>query len=313
MTASDKRKLAETKKRHGYTGFIIVGIPSVLAYLGPLHWTFDLFSPFRLQYTVISLVYLLLCVLWRDYLAVGCYGVLFGLNLHFVIPALVDPVEEQATFDVRVMAHNVNVQNQKVEPVVEQIDVEDPAVVFLLEPRREFFDAIGEHSWSRYRYYYERSDAFSMAIFSKYEMYLTPKVEGGLPFFIVDIEHERGPMRIVGVHAPLPWDQQRRHRNLRKAAIEIADHESPGVIIGDFNMTPYNDHFRKIFDTRDIRCSDRGLGVKPTWPDAPIDFLKIPIDHICINKGFKFAAYRTLDALGSDHNAIVADLILTDR
>jgi endonuclease/exonuclease/phosphatase (EEP) superfamily protein YafD len=89
--------------------------------------------------------------------------------------------------------------------------------------------------------------------------------------------------------------------------------EAPLVVAGDFNAAPWSATVRRVEDITRTRVLG---GHRPTWfggagalaaLPAP---LGLPIDHILVSPGIGAAWARTAPLPGSDHNAVVARLIV---
>jgi endonuclease/exonuclease/phosphatase (EEP) superfamily protein YafD len=78
------------------------------------------------------------------------------------------------------------------------------------------------------------------------------------------------------------------------------------VVVGDFNATPWTSAFRRLLGTGELRNSQRGYGVSPTWDVGR--FWAVPIDHLVHGDGMVVTDRAVGPDLGSDHRPILVDL-----
>lgn len=84
----------------------------------------------------------------------------------------------------------------------------------------------------------------------------------------------------------------------------------PSILLGDFNATLDNSGFRALLDRGYEDVADElGSGLTPTWPG---DWWPPPvtIDHVLIDDRLGATAYDVLPQDGSDHDAVLATLVL---
>ena len=132
-----------------------------------------------------------------------------------------------------------------------------------------------------------------------------------VPSAVVMPVNGTGPT-IVAVHAVAPRVEamQRWQSDLNW----IADQCPAGdfILAGDFNATI--DHMASlgagggdIGYCRDV-ASRTGTGVTGTWPESFPELLGAPIDHVMASQNWEPTGSLELDASGSDHRALVAQL-----
>lgn len=125
------------------------------------------------------------------------------------------------------------------------------------------------------------------------------------------------PVSFVTVHPHTPiipaWFRE-RNKQLTEAARITRQNKRPTVLIGDFNISPFSPVYQTIFQPSaatgksGILTAARQTKTQPTWPRF-LPFMMIPIDHAFVNSGFKPLSFRTLTQPGSDHRALVVDLL----
>jgi endonuclease/exonuclease/phosphatase (EEP) superfamily protein YafD len=119
-----------------------------------------------------------------------------------------------------------------------------------------------------------------------------------------------GAFRLVVTHPPPPKTARQaadRDAQLAELACLAAGRSEPWVVCGDFNLSPWSPHFKRLLAESDLRDSGAGFGVQATWPvDRPL--LRTPIDHILLSGEITAAARRLGAQIGSDHLPVIVDL-----
>ena len=119
-------------------------------------------------------------------------------------------------------------------------------------------------------------------------------------------------LRVVAVH-PLPPVSRANTRAWRVALRNLPDataNGAPRVLLGDFNATLDHHELRRLLSRGYVDAADAtGDGLRPTWPTTgrrP----PLTIDHVLFPRPIKVRRV-TLDTIpGSDHRALIAELVL---
>jgi endonuclease/exonuclease/phosphatase family metal-dependent hydrolase len=83
------------------------------------------------------------------------------------------------------------------------------------------------------------------------------------------------------------------------------------ILVGDFNATLDHQPLRAVLDTGYRDAADQaGKGLRATWPtDTPIAPVTA-IDHVLVDTGCAVRSFDVLPLPGSDHRAVVAEIVL---
>ncbi|MPZ83461.1 MAG: endonuclease/exonuclease/phosphatase family protein [Actinophytocola sp.] len=82
------------------------------------------------------------------------------------------------------------------------------------------------------------------------------------------------------------------------------------ILAGDFNATFDHAAFRAMVDRGYADAGEEiGDGLSATWQDWPLG-PPVAIDHILVDNRCAIASYAVFDIPGSDHNAIVSEVVL---
>jgi endonuclease/exonuclease/phosphatase family metal-dependent hydrolase len=125
------------------------------------------------------------------------------------------------------------------------------------------------------------------------------------------------PVQIINTHLGLVPQEQRRQAAALLGEQWMA-HEAwkaPGILLGDFNATPYSATYRLLRAAlRDAQSQS------PTWRQTPTatfpsSFPFMRIDHVFLTKGLETVGvsspYGALARVASDHLPLVVDLEIT--
>jgi endonuclease/exonuclease/phosphatase family metal-dependent hydrolase len=130
----------------------------------------------------------------------------------------------------------------------------------------------------------------------------------------VTVEVGGAPVQIINTHLGLvPQEQKRQAAALLGEDWMASDAwTAPGILLGDFNATPYSATYRLL------RAALRDAqSLTPTWPRNPTStfpssFPFMRIDHVFLTKGLEtvgvHSPYGPLARAASDHLPLVVDL-----
>jgi endonuclease/exonuclease/phosphatase family metal-dependent hydrolase len=124
----------------------------------------------------------------------------------------------------------------------------------------------------------------------------------------------RPDVRVHAVHPPPPIDGERiaQWRASLEALLPAGPGEPLTVLAGDFNATLDHAALRAVLDRGLVDAADAvGAGLRPTWPRAARR-PPITIDHVLADRRIAVRAFTVHDVAGTDHSAVVADLVLPE-
>jgi endonuclease/exonuclease/phosphatase family metal-dependent hydrolase len=87
------------------------------------------------------------------------------------------------------------------------------------------------------------------------------------------------------------------------------------ILAGDFNGTLDHREMRRLLDAGYHDAADAtGQGLRPTWPTRHgLPAPPLTIDHVLVDPRVRVRSVRVRDIPGSDHRAVVAELVLPRR
>lgn len=297
---------------------VIGCLATVLGFLGRFYWLFDLFSHFRVQYLIGLVCLALLFVVGRRRKAASACLLAAVLNAIVVLPLYFGgetlPTRSARTF--RVLQLNVNTQQGDPHRVLQLVEQLDPDFIALEELSRHWVQQLSVLE-TKYPHslVLPREDNFGIGLYSKHELLEGQITEFGsaeIPSAVAGISLAGTTVRVIATH-PLPpmsaSNFQLRNEQLAQLAAAI-DADTPTMVLGDFNTTPWNHFFRKLLQESGLRDSSRGFGLQPTWPTFS-RLLRIPIDHCLHSERIVILRREIGKDVGSDHFPVIVEFALT--
>lgn len=104
-----------------------------------------------------------------------------------------------------------------------------------------------------------------------------------------------------------PNETAQRNSQLKHMAQLTNTIKLPVVVLGDWNVVPWNKQFQQFINTSQLTVVQDGF--RPTFP-MDIGIPLIPIDYITYANGLTPTAYQTICVTGADHKGIVASFAL---
>lgn len=301
----------------------LYSLATLFSFAGRFFWLFDLLSPFRLQYLLLSPVLTGgALVIKKRGLAAVC-GVCGLVNLGMILPLFISPTPSVAPDApaIRVVVMNVRVENDHYQDVLRFIKNTDPDFFVIEEVDRFWLEnlkqIVGTYPYCESA---ARMDSFGIALFSKHPLsdsrilYLGPV---RLPAVCADITVHGRTVTVFGTHMLPPiFSDYRAHRNrqldltarfLRRLRSDKENQQL--IVLGDFNATPWCGSFRRFVRSTGLVDSSRGHGLFPSWPSVWFP-LRIPIDHVLMSPDLICTNKRLGPHIGSDHLPVIVDIAL---
>lgn len=287
-----------------------------------LWWVFDLFTHFRLQYTVAAVILAVAALAagsWRTAVVLAVVAVVHGWTIKDLWLGGVSPAASTAATTIRVASVNVQVDNPTPEKVVPFVRAADPDLLMLVEATGSRWRPVLAEIAKLYPYQApaDRHAGAPVLLFSRHPVREAGVIEpdaGRRPYLRAKIVVADRVLTVVGVHptSPSPKDaSDSRVRNLQldHIARSSRDADRPVIVMGDFNTSPWSPHFRDLLAAADLRNAAEGHGWIATWP-AWLWPARVPIDHVLLSGPLGVASIRRGPSTGSDHYPLIADLRL---
>lgn len=282
--------------------------------LGRYAWPLDLFAHFRVQYSFLFLVVAILLFALRAP-ALGAASVIGAVVAAIpVVSYMGAPTAHAdagaATF--RVVAFNTWFRNHDYGAIGRFLERLQPDVIVLEELSREEGERLGAYLHS-YPYSHNDPRHYGAIVFTRWPIVSAETLamdNGPARAARVTLDWHGTQVTVLGVHLhwPLgPNNSRRRNAELEGIAAFAAARTEPLIVAGDFNITPWSQHFRTALRRSGLHDCAAGHGLAPSWP-AQLPLVGIRIDHCWASRHWRATDVRTGPALGSDHLPLIADL-----
>jgi endonuclease/exonuclease/phosphatase (EEP) superfamily protein YafD len=125
-----------------------------------------------------------------------------------------------------------------------------------------------------------------------------------------------GEVGIVATHATgsaiTPGAGWRKDLEALPGLVPEAD-DGRGIIVGDFNTTPWSPAFRRLASGRWRDAADVvGRGLRPTWPSwSPLPIS--PLDHVLVSGGLGVSEVNSAEVPGSVHRALIVSVVVPPK
>lgn len=302
---------------------MILCLITLVSFGGRWSWKLDLLSNFRVQYLVSLLLITATLFVFRKWRTAGVCGACAAINLALILPYYFGKQDggERSETPIRVALINVLTANRHSDLVRQFVIKNQPDIVFFEEVDDWWNGQLSELRKIYPHWVSEpRGDNFGIAFASKLPLddcRIVHIGKVGVPSVSAKFRSGGKRWSFLGTH-PVPPGGKDGSRFRNDQLVEIAHHlsacESPIVLLGDLNASPWSHHFRRLLTDTGLRDSARGFGIHPTWP-TPMDWLplpsillRIPIDHCLVSPKVRVLNRYVGEFVGSDHYPLVVDL-----
>ena len=263
-----------------------------------------------------GLVLGLLCVLLRRRV-VGFTVLLLAIALGtLLVPRLLS--EEQPSVDgerLRIMTINLFAGQADPNTVVRLVREQQVNVLVMPELTQNTdaaFERLGLSKLLPNRVYDEDSTGAGTGVLSKFplrQVALMDESTLAQPSMVVDVPGSED-IELTAVHIQ-PGVRTNSAATWRKELAELPrPAERVRILAGDFNASFDHAAFRTVLDRGYADAAEStGDGLSATWSSWPLG-PPVTIDHILIDDRCAFGSYAVLDVPGSDHKALVSEIIL---
>ena len=290
---------------------------SIAAFGGRSWWLFELATHFRVQYFVVLTICALLFLSRKKLAGAILAGSLAIANLLIVFP--IDPPvhanSENSRSEgmvLRALLANVDHNNVSYHQFHNLVETTNPDVLVLVEVNDEWMETLGK--WAS-RYPFQKIlplKQYGLGVLSRTPFknaefrILAPD---RLPSVIIQFHLENQDFVLVGAHphSPVrPIELEWRNQYLNELAHLISSQNTPIVLLGDLNTTPWSPYFEDFITSTKLRDTRPGYGLGATWP-AKVWPLWIPIDHCLVSSGVFIHNRQVGPEFGSDHYPLLVE------
>ena len=296
----------------------VIAAASLGSFAGRWLWWLDVLANFRAQYVVVLALLGGIVVIsrWRRsgmaILAIALVNLFFVAPLYFGSPGESNP----AAPHLLVLSFNLLSSNEGYNEVIEYIETVQADLVFLHEASRPWEVAL-EAAGLDYEIIRGRSEnlIFGTVVLARDEVKAVSHGFAEAQPRAVTLDYQPDgwpvPVAILSSHTLAPTTEERaslRDAQLAFAADWAADREGAYFVVGDLNVTPWSWPFRNLVAKGELRNSQIGFGLQPTFSATSFGFLRVPIDHLLHSDGIRIRDRKLGPNLGSDHFPLLVDL-----
>ncbi|MDX2084450.1 MAG: endonuclease/exonuclease/phosphatase family protein [Candidatus Melainabacteria bacterium] len=318
-----RQQLFQSLRWLGWAILIGAAAGSLLSFAGESSWLLDLTSHFRLQYAGLMAI-AFIALLWKRQANWATLALaLLVLNVTQLAPFYFEhprqPLSTTAASvqkPLRVLQMNVFLLNHDHQAVLRYLQDTQPDVVGMEEFVTHWQSAF-ESSSIRKLYPYQvivpgsRTALFSRLPISNYRVEQPP----GSRYQVIQatVLWNNQPVTLMVSHAAVPllphlYQEQRDH--FRYLASRLRSLETPAVLLGDLNTTPWSANYQLLVSESQLRDARYGFGLQPSWPSI-MPPAAIPIDHVLVSDEVKVLKRSLAPFVGSDHRPVLVELALS--
>lgn len=292
-------------------------VATVLSQFERATWLFGLIDNFRFQFLWLGALALIGLAWSKRWIPFGLVALSVIVNLAAVGPYWWGSVARPVGPDrLSIVSLNTRAANEAKSEVVEFVRGTDADLVFLAEVTPQLLRLLEDAELE----YQPVAGTPAVTPVGLLALSRDPSITGrvsnlgetGVPVLILEADLGDTPVEILALHTSSPGRlSEARDDQLQGAGRRVAQRETPMVLVGDFNATPYTSSFRDLLKTGLIDAQ-RGRGVAGSWPAGWGPFM-IPIDHALHTPELTSASFEFGAAAGSDHRSVQVTLALADR
>jgi endonuclease/exonuclease/phosphatase (EEP) superfamily protein YafD len=298
---------------------VAVFLGSIAGFIGHIHRYIELASHFKLQYLMVAVACLLICVALQAWWSALYATFTVLINLVVVLPWYIPPAKVPLTklqSSVKILFANVESTNKNPSDLIGLVIEEDPDMLIIQEATQRWVNQLKVlEERLPYGKALPRSGGLGLALYSRLPVERVDVIALGrerIPGLVAQLH--RGPrvLSVVTVHPRPPLQShyfQQRNEQLRDAAAIVQALPAPKILVGDFNTSPWSPYYSHLIRLTRLYNARKGFGLLPTWPTfMPSRFLMIPIDHCLVSPDISVIGMRAGRNIGSDHLPIIVDM-----
>ena len=296
----------------------VVCLATLVAYGGRWFWLCEMLVNFRTHFALLLSLALVIAVAFRHWSIAGAAAIGLALNVCPMYGAFAGPATPPASNarTVRVAEFNVNIANDNMPGIAAYLESQAADVVVLEELSPANADRLAALlPRLPHRYLAEHEGVWGVVILSRWPLIAPqPATQDGVRFAArADVDLGDRKFRLYGAHLNwpvIPDTASVRNAQLQALGRELAECPHACVVVGDLNVTPWSSHFRDVLKNKGVRDCTAGRGLIGTWPSGLFAVLRIRIDQCLVAGAVSVADVRVGENVGSDHFAMINDLLI---
>ncbi len=237
------------------------------------------------------------------------------------VPGITDIPEENPSF--RIVVANLEIGNEEKPAVVDRLNQLNPDILLTIETDQAWMDELKKLDPKlKLHSHVVRNEGLGMALWTRLDVIdeeVKHLVSERRASFFTTIGLPSGNINFVGLHPTPPGlkdgtGDERRDSRVRDAELmliakKVAENQQDSwIVTGDFNDVAWSHTtrlFKRVSGLKDPRIGRQMLNTY----HAEYPLLRYPLDHVFVSKGFHLESLDRSKIPGSDHFAVIADLV----
>lgn len=273
----------------------------------------DIFSNFRAAYVVLLLVLTAIVACTGRVWLISCSSLLLLGNCLSFIPFFSGRTPASSQPQIRVLELNIfggkNLQRQRTIDVINQSDADVVGISEVTKPWISELQTLNQYPYQIYEPRFGGVGLLSKRPLKNSCIKYYSEIKR--PRIVATVNVAGRNVRLVFAHPVIPlYRKGSRDGELIELANDVRSSDnSPAILFGDLNATPWSYNFAKLLKDGGLVDSEDGFGFQPTWCAffAPFSLL-LPIDHCLVTEQFVVVDRRVLGNINSDHLPLQVDL-----
>lgn len=315
--------------------YALACVPLVAAAAAPhlawMGWRVDMAAQFSAHAALGTLAAAVWWALWRRWGFVMAALACLALHGVVLVPgrapwATGRDAASSALGPVRVMQYNAYALNSRAEEALEAILTSDADIVALTEPSYALLRSglREERLRGAYPHFDQNPRGWHMGwqyVLSKWPLReFEERDNGGDPSVVISLVAQRPPpwgeLGVVLIHPQSPRNPGRwlQGNELVDEAVGVVRRMRaaglPVVLLADLNSTPSGTRNQRLVGAAGLKRCKPLLRAEGTWPSGRAWPQRIAIDDAWVSPGVRVRSWDVAGPAGSDHMAVIADLLV---
>jgi len=296
-------------------GSLLIILVSWLPHVLEGYWFIEIFSHFKVQYTLfLTIAFLVFCTQRIFSLLLLSIIATLIFNCSYIAPLIFKTTEAFSVKNkISIASINLLVSNEDTAAVLKNIAETNSDILVLLEvsPKWAANLAVLNKQYP-FKYIETRHDNFGIALYSKLPLNSRTHYFGqsSTPSIISNITIAQDSLTIIAMHPepPLGFLQLKsRDTQFTEIANQRGDFYENLVVVGDLNCSSFSPSFNYLTNRTDLRDTRLGFGILPTWHSGFFP-MQTTLDHCLVSRDILVLDRSVGSTVGSDHLPITAVL-----
>lgn len=304
---------------------LIVGILSIIGFLGHLDWRLDLTNHFVPAYLLVHALLLPLFLFAKARKWAGFVLLSLLLNLVRIAPLYLKIPSQPSTagIPIKLIQFNVCAPTKDFHRTALFLKQQRADIAVLEECNERCYQHLQRDKvLASYPYQFRSPLRHRLVILSHFPLKAFPgptlTAEPAVAWLMLNIQKQ--PVLLLAMHSTRPSSGAPYYRNqwLQFEIISrtMRNTPTPALMVGDLNTSPWGASFQMLLDKSGLQNSMDGFGLQLSFPvfiphhPKAQTFPIVAIDHVLASQHFMVLNRQLGPDVGSDHLPVIVDLAL---